>query len=59
LLVQHGNKTIMSAQFGAAVSKNPYIYCKFLGGVKSDTNLITATWTDSRNDVRKDTAKIV
>lgn len=51
------NTVIMSAQFGSAVSKNPYLYFKIKGGIKND--LLTVSWTDNHNKTRQDTAKII
>src|SRR5438270_13600178 len=49
-------KTVMSAQWGPAVSKNPFLSFKFKGGAKGDKVVIT--WTDNRGDKRTDEASI-
>ena len=49
-------KTVMSAQWGPAVSKNPFLSFKFKGGAKGDKVVIT--WTDNRGDKRTDEATI-
>ena len=49
-------KTVMSAQWGPAVSKNPFISFKFKGGAKGDKVVIT--WSDNRGDKRTDEATI-
>ena len=54
--VQHNGKTVMSAQWGPAVAKNPFVSFKFKGGVKGDKVVIT--WTDNRGDKRTDEATI-
>ena len=45
-------KTVLSAQWGTAVAKNPFLSFKFKGGAKGDK--ITITWTDNRGDKRSD-----
>jgi sulfur-oxidizing protein SoxZ len=52
----HGNRTVLAAQWGPAVSKNPFLSFKFKGGAKGEKVLIT--WTDSRGDTRTDEATI-
>ena len=49
-------KTVMSAQWGPAVAKNPFVSFKFKGGAKGDKVVIT--WTDNRGDKRTDEATI-
>lgn len=56
LLVQHAGRTVLAAQWGAAVSKNPYLQFSFKGGKVGDR--ITVSWTDSRGDKRSDEAQI-
>ena len=49
-------KTVLAAQWGPAVSKNPFLSFKFKGGAKGDKILIT--WVDNRGDKRTDEATI-
>ena len=49
-------KTVLTAEWGPAVSKNPFLSFKFKGGAKGDKILIT--WTDNRGDKRTDEAVI-
>ena len=49
-------KTVLSAQWGPAVAKNPFIAFKFKGGAKGDK--VRITWTDNHNDTRTDEATI-
>jgi sulfur-oxidizing protein SoxZ len=42
----------MSAQWGPAVSKNPFLGFKFLGGAAGDR--IEVTWVDNKGDSRTD-----
>ena len=43
--VTHGGKTVLSAEWGPAISKNPYLQFKFQGGKKGDD--ISVTWADT------------
>ena len=49
-------KTVLSAHWGPAVSKNPFLSFKFAGGKPGDTVVIT--WTDNKGDKRTDEATI-
>ena len=49
-------KTVLSAQWGTAVSKNPFLEFNFKGGQKGDK--IQVTWTDNKGDKRTDEAAI-
>lgn len=49
-------KTVISAQWGPAVSKNPFLQFAFKGGKAGDK--VTVTWTDNRGDKRTDEAVI-
>jgi len=49
-------KTVLSAQWGPAVSKNPFLSFKFKGGAKGDK--IQVTWTDTKGDKRTDEAVV-
>jgi sulfur-oxidizing protein SoxZ len=48
VVCKHGDKTIMTAQWGAAISKNPYLSFKFKGGNAGDT--VTLSWTDNKGN---------
>ena len=52
----HNGKTVLSAQWGPAVSKNPFLEFSFKGGQKGDK--IQVTWTDNKGDKRTDEAAI-
>ncbi|WP_140625849.1 thiosulfate oxidation carrier complex protein SoxZ [Methylibium rhizosphaerae] len=56
VLVQHAGRTVLAAQWGAAVSKNPYLQFSFKGGKAGDR--LSVSWTDSRGDKRSDEATI-
>ena len=49
-------KTVLNAQWGPAVSKNPFLAFKFKGGVKGEK--VQITWTDNKGDKRTDEATI-
>jgi sulfur-oxidizing protein SoxZ len=49
-------KTVLSAQWGTAISKNPFLSFKFKGGAKGDK--IQINWVDSRGDKRTDETTI-
>ena len=49
-------KTVMSAQWGTAVSKNPFVQFSFKGGKAGDK--IVVSWVDNHGDKRSDEAVI-
>ena len=53
---QHNGKTVMTARWGPAISKNPFLSFKFKGGAKGDK--VQITWVDNRGDKRTDEATI-
>lgn len=52
----HNGKTVLSAQWGPAVAKNPFLSFKFKGAQKGDK--VQVTWVDNRGDKRTDEATI-
>ena len=54
--VAHNDKVVLAAQWGPAVSKNPFLSFKFKGGAKGDK--VRITWVDNHNDTRTDEATI-
>ena len=54
--VVHAGKTVLAAQWGPAVAKNPFLSFKFKGGSKGDK--VTISWVDNRGDRRTDEASI-
>ena len=52
----YNGNTVLSAQWGPAVAKNPFVSFKFKGGAKGEKVVIT--WTDNRGDKRTDEATI-
>jgi sulfur-oxidizing protein SoxZ len=49
-------KVVLSAQWGTAVSKNPFLEFSFKGGQKGEK--IQVTWTDNKGEKRTDEATI-
>jgi sulfur-oxidizing protein SoxZ len=46
------DRTVLSAQWGPAVSANPFLSFKFQGGQKGDR--VRVSWIDSKGDSRTD-----
>jgi sulfur-oxidizing protein SoxZ len=44
--LEHDGKTRMTADWGGAISKNPYFSCKFKGGNAGD--MVKLSWTDNK-----------
>lgn len=55
--VKHGARIVLSAQWGTAVSKNPFLFFKFGGGAKGEQ--ISVTWIDNKGESRTDDALIM
>ncbi len=53
---EHNGKAIFSAQWGPAVSKNPFVQFAFNGGKAGDK--VKVTWTDNKGESRTDEAAI-
>ena len=49
-------KTVLSATWGTAISKNPFLEFSFKGGQKGER--IQVTWTDNKGEKRTDEATI-
>ena len=54
--VTHNGRVVLSAQWGTAVSKNPFLQFSFKGGKPGDR--IAVSWVDNRGDKRTDEATI-
>jgi sulfur-oxidizing protein SoxZ len=54
--VTYRDRAVLSAQWGPAVSRNPYLSFKFRGAAKGEK--IKISWTDSKGDSRTDEATI-
>jgi sulfur-oxidizing protein SoxZ len=54
--VTHNGKTVLSAQWGTSISKNPFLHFRFRGGKPGEK--IAVTWLDNLGDRRTDEAII-
>jgi sulfur-oxidizing protein SoxZ len=52
----HQGRTVLSAQWGTAVAKNPFLEFSFKGGKKGEK--IAVTWEDNKGEKRTDEATI-
>ena len=50
--VRHEARVVLSAQWGPAVSKNPYLGFRFRGGAPGER--VEVTWVDNEGDSRTD-----
>lgn len=56
LSVTHNERVVLSAQFGTAISRNPFLQFRFKGGARGDK--VFLNWTDNRGTRRSDEAFI-
>jgi len=54
VVCKHKDATVMTANWGAAISKNPYLSFKFKGAAAGDT--INLSWVDNKGE--KDSADV-
>lgn len=54
--VSHKDRTVLSAQWGPAISRNPYMSFKFKGAANGEK--IKIAWTDNKGDSRTDESTI-
>jgi sulfur-oxidizing protein SoxZ len=52
----HNGKTVMTAEWGPAVSKNPFLQFTLKGAKAGDK--VTITWKDNKGDSRTDEATV-
>lgn len=52
----HNGRPVLSAEWGPAVSKNPFLHFRFSGGKAGDK--LSVTWTDNKGDKRTDEVAI-
>ena len=52
----HNGKVVLTAEWGPAISKNPFLSFKFGGGKAGEKVVIT--WTDNKGEKRTDEATI-
>ena len=53
---QHNGNTVMTAQWGPSISKNPYLSFQFTGGKKGDA--VKITWVDDKGETGTGETKI-
>jgi sulfur-oxidizing protein SoxZ len=53
---QHQGRTVLEAQFGQSVSKNPYLLFRFKGGAAGEK--VSISWQDNKGDSRTDDVTI-
>jgi len=53
---EHNGSVVFTANWGIAVSKNPYLSFKFTGGNKGDT--ITVSWVDNKGKTDSNSTKV-
>lgn len=56
VICEHKGKKVLTANWGVAVSKNPYLSFKFSGGAKGDA--IKVSWNDNQGKNATAEAKI-
>ncbi len=56
ITAEHAGKTVLTAQWGAGVSKNPYLSFKFKGGAAGDP--VKISWVDNKGGSESQEAKI-
>jgi sulfur-oxidizing protein SoxZ len=56
IIALHNGKSVMTAQWGPAISKNPYLQFKVKGAKAGDK--IAVTWKDNKGESRTDEAAI-
>ena len=56
IVCEHNGAPVMTAEWGGAISKNPYLSFKFKGGAKGDT--VKITWTDNKGGSQSTEGKI-
>ena len=52
----HNGKVVLNAQWGPAISKNPYLQFQFGGGKVGDK--IVVNWLDNKGEKRSDEASV-
>jgi sulfur-oxidizing protein SoxZ len=52
ITAQLNGKTVLAAQWGTSVSKNPFLQFSFAGGKAGDK--LSVTWVDNKGDKRTD-----
>ncbi|NOY67294.1 MAG: thiosulfate oxidation carrier complex protein SoxZ [Gammaproteobacteria bacterium] len=56
LTVEHNGKNVLNADWGPAISANPYLSIKFKGAAKGDS--IKISWSDNKGMSDSNTTKV-
>lgn len=56
VMAKHNGKSVMTAQWGPAISKNPYLQFQFAGAKVGDK--LQVSWVDNKGEKRTDEATI-
>jgi sulfur-oxidizing protein SoxZ len=56
VVATHNGRPVLNAEWGPAISKNPYLQFQFAGAKPGDK--IQVTWTDNKGEKRTDEAVI-
>jgi sulfur-oxidizing protein SoxZ len=56
VVCEHNGTNVLTAEWGAAVSKNPYLSFRFKGAKAGDT--VKTSWVDNQGNSDSDEAKI-
>jgi sulfur-oxidizing protein SoxZ len=56
VVITHNGKTVLDAQWGQAVSRNPFLGLRIKGAKTGDK--ISVTWVDNKGDQRTDDATV-
>jgi sulfur-oxidizing protein SoxZ len=56
VVCEHNGKSVLTASWGAAISKNPYLSFKFKGAKSGDD--LKISWVDNKGEKDSTTAKI-
>lgn len=57
VMVKHQGRVVLTAQWGAAVSKNPYLNCQFLNGTVGD--VVEVSWIDNKGQAESINTNII
>ena len=56
VVARHNGKTVMTAQWGPAIAKNPFLQFNVKGAKAGDK--VSVTWKDNKGDTRTDEATV-
>jgi sulfur-oxidizing protein SoxZ len=57
VMVKHEGRVVLTAQWGAAVSKNPYLNCQFFNGKLGD--VVEVSWVDNKGQNQSASTNII